>query len=132
MGLVDRIIDNAERGFGENLDYLRAVARSSGAAFWKFAVWQVKICTPRSRAQLGGEFQDAYDFGFAVSANDETRIEDLRPVMISRYGEKALTDLAIGIATSRVYPGIKRTLGFAQSCTLRTTREMPEATASRS
>ncbi|MBV8140042.1 MAG: hypothetical protein JO121_31045 [Deltaproteobacteria bacterium] len=39
MGITTRLIDAAERRFGEKLDYLRDIASASPAAFYKFALF---------------------------------------------------------------------------------------------
>jgi alkylhydroperoxidase/carboxymuconolactone decarboxylase family protein YurZ len=39
MGITTRLIDAAERKFGEKLDYLRDIASASPAAFYKFALF---------------------------------------------------------------------------------------------
>jgi len=44
--------------------------------------------------------------------------EDLRRQLVAEIGEDALVDLALTIAGVRVYPTIKRALGYATSCKL--------------
>ena len=39
MGITTRLIDAAERKFGEKLDYLREIASASPVAFYKFALF---------------------------------------------------------------------------------------------
>ena len=39
MGITSRLIDAAERKFGEKLDYLREIASASPVAFYKFALF---------------------------------------------------------------------------------------------
>jgi hypothetical protein len=39
MGITTRLIDAAERKFGEKLDYMREIASASPAAFYKFALF---------------------------------------------------------------------------------------------
>jgi len=47
----------------------------------------------------------------AHASTDELRTEALR-----RYGERGLISLAYAIATTRIYPTIKRVLGHAHTC----------------
>lgn len=65
--------------------------------------------------QLPESLQDVYHFAVAVvtaSGDDEVYRERLRKV----FGEEALVELALAIATCRVFPTLKRALGHAQSC----------------
>lgn len=59
----------------------------------------------------------AYEFGRSVAHNtDDLDIARQRAVEV--FGDKAVHDLAIAVATARVYPVIKRGLGVAQSCSI--------------
>ena len=58
---------------------------------------------------------DAFLFGEAVARSAATA-DDLRARLQARYGEKAIVDLAIGIAIARVWPALKRAMGHAQFC----------------
>ena len=42
----------------------------------------------------------------------------LRDTLRERYGEAGLVELALGIASARVFPTTKRALGYAQACSL--------------
>lgn len=44
--------------------------------------------------------------------------EDLRAALRERFGERALTDLALVITAARAFPTIKRALGYATPCRL--------------
>lgn len=44
--------------------------------------------------------------------------EELRERVRERYGEEGLVELALGIAAARVFPVVKRALGYATSCAL--------------
>lgn len=64
---------------------------------------------------LAEESRDAYRFAEAVlTANGEEA--DLRERMRLRHGDEALIELALAFASCRAFPIIKRTLGFAVSC----------------
>ena len=60
---------------------------------------------------------DVYRFARSVveaSGGDE----ELRERVRARYGEEGLVELALGIAAARVFPVVKRALGYATSCAL--------------
>lgn len=44
--------------------------------------------------------------------------EPIRRAFVQRYGEAAIVELALAVATSRVFPTIKKVLGLAKSCSL--------------
>lgn len=64
---------------------------------------------------LPEELRDAYHFAEAVlKANGEE--DAFRERIRSRYGDEGLIEMALAIATCRVFPTIKRALGYAVSC----------------
>jgi len=163
MVITSRLIDWAEKNFGESLDYMRDIASASPGAFYKFAMFlafakhrkaapldgyylasigalQHEDCGPclqiavnqalaagvdpeiLSAAVAGGSTLDSdrklyLDFGRAVSANSP-EAEELRLKLAQRLSPAALVDLAIVIASSRVFPTLKRGLGHARGCSL--------------
>ncbi len=163
MGITSRLIDSAEKNFGENMDYMRDIANASRGAFYKFALFlmfakhrkaapidayflaamgalQHEDCGPclqiavngavaagvkpeiLSAALAGGASLDAdhrmyLDFGRAVSAN-APEAEELRLKIAEKLPPAAMVDLAIAIASARVFPTLKRGLGHAKSCSL--------------
>lgn len=50
-----------------------------------------------------------------VMAHDP-RADDLRGEIVSRYGDKGLVTMSYAIATARVYPSLKYTLGYGKTC----------------
>ncbi|MCB9544125.1 MAG: hypothetical protein R3F65_22765 [bacterium] len=64
---------------------------------------------------LPSDLADVYRFTEAVVRPtwDEGALRDALTV---RYGEAAMVEMAIGIAAVRVFPIVKRALGFAVSC----------------
>ena len=97
----------------------------------QIAVNQAKkagLSTELLRAVLDGkldgmpeELTDAYHFAEAVlTGNGE---EDAwRERIRLRYGDEGLIEMALAIATCRVFPTIKRALGYAVSCSAVTVR----------
>ena len=60
---------------------------------------------------------DVYRFAKAVvEANGEE--EELRQRIREHYGQEGLVEMALGIASARVFPVTKRALGYAKSCAL--------------
>lgn len=54
---------------------------------------------------------------FARAALDDlTKQEQLRSEVRTAFGERALVEISLAIATARVFPTMKRSLGYAVSC----------------
>jgi len=71
----------------------------------------------RRVADLPESLRDVYRFAEAVveiTGEEEPYRERLRAV----FGEAALCELALAIATCRLFPTVKRALGYATSCSL--------------
>jgi hypothetical protein len=68
-------------------------------------------------AALGPRLDLTRRFAMAVAAHAD-EAEDLRLQMVGEVGDDAMVDLALAIAGVRVYPTIKRALGYATSCRL--------------
>ena len=67
--------------------------------------------------ELPQELIDVHRFTKSVvMANEET--DELRETLRERYGEAGLVELALAIASCRVFPTTKRAMGYAQSCSL--------------
>lgn len=65
--------------------------------------------------ELPEELSDACRFAEAVvTANGEE--DALRERIRLRYGDEGLIEMALGIASCRTFPTIKRALGYAVSC----------------
>ena len=60
----------------------------------------------------------AYDFGAAVSSGDVVTAAELGERIEALYGRKVRTEMAIGAASGRLFPAIKRGLGYASACTI--------------
>jgi hypothetical protein len=65
--------------------------------------------------QMPAELADVYRFTKAII--EATYDDDaLREKMRQRYGDRGLIELSYAIASSRIPPTVKRTLGYAKSC----------------
>lgn len=60
---------------------------------------------------------DAHRFAMGVVAH-EAYDEQLRQSLVSRLGEAVMVEVALAIATVRVFPTVKRALGHGLSCAL--------------
>ena len=66
---------------------------------------------------LTGDADLAYRFGRAIASGDP-EADALGEAIEVRHGRKVRTELTIGAATARVYPAIKRGLGYARACSI--------------
>ncbi len=66
---------------------------------------------------LPDELRDVRDFAARVAQNQEVA-PDLRERIESRYSKEIMVELALAIASAKIYPTLKRTLGHAGSCAL--------------
>lgn len=64
---------------------------------------------------LTRDFALIYRFAEAVAENSDD-IELLRAALSDRLAPRVMTELAIAIASARVYPALKRGLGHSKSC----------------
>jgi hypothetical protein len=65
--------------------------------------------------QLSGDDKLVFDYATAV-ANNAADAESLRQQVEKKFGRDILIELAMAIATTRVYPALKRGMGYAKSC----------------
>jgi alkylhydroperoxidase family enzyme len=66
---------------------------------------------------LPDDLADVHRFATAVVAASGGE-DALRETLRARYGEEGLVELALAVASCRVFPEVKRALGFARSCSL--------------
>lgn len=67
--------------------------------------------------EMTQEMADVLRFAKSVvTASDEG--DALRATLRKRYGERGLIELAYAIAASRIPPTVKRSLGYAKTCSL--------------
>jgi alkylhydroperoxidase family enzyme len=77
----------------------------------------IRAVLARKQQDLSADIVLIIKFVESVLANDGTD-NDLRVQVERTLGAKALTELALALASARVFPTLKRALGFAQSCSL--------------
>ena len=66
---------------------------------------------------LWGDADLAYRYGTAV-ASSSADADFTREQVLTRFNKTVLMELALCVATARVYPTVKRGLGYARSCNL--------------
>jgi len=71
----------------------------------------------RNGEGLEGDARDVRKFAHAVAAN-EPLDEAWREELEQRLGKEVIAELAVIIAGVRIYPAVKRALGYAKSCSL--------------
>ena len=68
--------------------------------------------------ELPDDAREVYLFTDAVVNTDDEKAAPLRERLRARFGEEALIELSFAIAAARVFPTVKRGLGYATSCAL--------------
>ena len=58
----------------------------------------------------------AYDFGEAIASGDVARAAELGEKVEAQHGRHTRTELTLAAASGRLYPAIKRGLGYASAC----------------
>ncbi len=76
----------------------------------------VRAAAEGRMADLPPELAEVVRFAEGVVSGVDDDL--LRARMRARYGDAGLTELALGIASARVFPTTKRALGYARSCSL--------------
>jgi len=71
----------------------------------------------RTPDELSAHLRDVYLFTEAVVTSDSAA-DELRSRIESHYGQAGLVELSLSIASSRFFPIVKRSLGYATSCEL--------------
>lgn len=107
---VARIVATRAEDCGTCLQMEVNLARTSGVP--KDVIQAVVDGLPE---RLAGPLAEVYGFTEAVVSHSGEE-GDLRESIRSRYGEEALVELALAIASCRVFPTTKRALGYAISC----------------
>ncbi len=70
----------------------------------------------RQPEKLPPKLADVYHFAESVVLGGED--ETLRERVRQHYGDEALIELGLGMAVARTFPLVKRTIGYAKSCSL--------------
>lgn len=76
----------------------------------------IRACLDKGEGLSTG-LRDIYDFSVSVASNGPLQTE-LKERVAQSLSKAELLELALSIATVRVFPAIKRTLGYAESCSL--------------
>lgn len=76
----------------------------------------LRAIVAHEEAKMPAEIALAYRFGKAVHAHDPAA-DELRPLIIARWGRVGLVSLAFAIASARIFPTLKYALGYGRACT---------------
>jgi alkylhydroperoxidase family enzyme len=76
----------------------------------------VRIAAQGRDELLSPELRELYRFAQQQANRQDD--DEIREHLRTRYGDEALVELALAIASSRMFPALKRTLGYAKSCSL--------------
>ena len=77
----------------------------------------IRAILDRNHDQLPKAVALVLKFAEGVLAKDGSE-EEPRNEIVRQLGQTVVTELSLGIATARVFPSLKRGLGFARSCAL--------------
>lgn len=69
----------------------------------------------RRPEDLPDDLAAVYRFAEAVTLNNDEQ-DELREVVRKFYGDRGLVEICMAVAMHRVFPTLKRGLGFAKSC----------------
>lgn len=94
----------------------------------------LRAAVTRDLAAMDERIRTTFEFAEAIAARD-VRSEELRPLIESWWGKAAIAELALAIASTRVFPTVKRVMGYGQACsrvtigheTLRAELQKPQA-----
>jgi alkylhydroperoxidase family enzyme len=107
---VARIVAVRDEDCGSCVQIAVSQARKAG-----LPAEQVQAVLDNRVDDLPEELREAYRFAEAVvSRNGEE--DSLRECIRQRYGDEGLVEMALAIASCRVFPVTKRALGYAESC----------------
>jgi hypothetical protein len=76
---------------------------------------QLSAVVERRPEDLPEELAAVYRFAEAVTLNSDEQ-DELREVVRKFYGDRGLVEICMAVAMHRVYPTLKRGLGYAKSC----------------
>jgi hypothetical protein len=82
---------------------------------------QISLCL-QGKAQSAGDVGLGFRFAQSAIANGP-ELEDLRQEIESRFGAAAVVAASFAASSGRIYPVLKRGLGYGQACSLVTLKE---------
>ena len=70
----------------------------------------------RKPDDLPSDLAEVYRFSEAVLAHDDDAATPFRESVVARYGQEGIAEVGLALASSLVFPTMKRTLGHSKSC----------------
>ena len=75
----------------------------------------LRAAVTRNLSAMDERTRTVFEFAEAIVHRD-IRSEELRPLIENWWGKAAIADLALTIASTRVFPTMKRVMGYGQAC----------------
>lgn len=75
----------------------------------------IRAAVTRDLAAMDERIRTVFEFAEAIAARDFSS-EELRPRIEGWWGKAAVAELALAIASTRVFPTVKRVMGYGQAC----------------
>ncbi|WP_421865489.1 hypothetical protein [Parvibaculum sp.] len=75
----------------------------------------LRAAVEENPAAMDEETRLAFEFARHLVARDP-RAEDLRHAVEQRWGKAGICEIALAIASTRVFPTVKRAMGYGQAC----------------
>lgn len=75
----------------------------------------LRAAVTRDLAAMDERTRTVFEFAEAI-VNRDIHSEELRPLIEGWWGKAAMADLALAIASTRVFPTVKRVMGYGQAC----------------
>lgn len=75
----------------------------------------LRAAVMRDLGAMDERTRTVFEFAEAIAARD-FRSEELRLLIESWWGKAAIAELALAIASTRVFPTVKRVMGYGQAC----------------
>ena len=76
----------------------------------------IRTVLERQPDDLPSGLAEVYRFSEAVLAHDDDAATPFRESVVARYGQEGIAEVGLALASSLVFPTMKRTLGYSKSC----------------
>lgn len=76
----------------------------------------IRAVLERKPDDLRSDLAEVYRFSEAVLSHDDAAATPFREAVAARYGREGVAEVGLALASSLVFPTMKRTLGYSKSC----------------